>query len=74
MSQTFGFIFKISWYESKRHTKSHTDMYYLHEEDTYWAFEDNSELLKVELIRVNECSNEWQSACENSKLLHANES
>ena len=65
MATTLGYIFKLSWYETKRHTVPHTCMYYLHEEDTYWVFSSH-EIYRVELILVEKTSNEWLVACENS--------
>jgi len=56
----------MSWYDSKRHTKSHTDMYYLQEHDTRWGHEN--ELCRISVIEVEETSNEYDSAVNNDKV------
>ena len=69
LNEKFEFIYKISWYESKRHTKSHTSMYYLNEQDTLWAFDTLDwvkGLLKVEIVRVSKVSANYKMAILNS--------
>ena len=56
----------MSWYDSKRHTKSHTDMYYLQEHDTRWGHEN--ELCRISVIEVEETSKEYDSAVNNDKV------
>lgn len=63
----YKFIYKMSWFESKRHRISHTDMYYLREEDTRWGWEDP--LCKISVFRCYEKSNEYDSAVNNSKIM-----
>jgi hypothetical protein len=51
-------IYKISWYESKRHQISHTDMYFSTPEGTLWAMEDPDYVrglirVYVELVEEN---------------------
>ena len=45
-------VYQMSWYESKRHTKSHTDMYYLKAEHTHWAEERGDTNCKIHYICV----------------------
>lgn len=63
-----AFIYRISWFETKKHIISHTDMYYLNPEDTYWAFEGDwdDEVFRVEYICVSKDSKEYESAVNNS--------
>jgi len=64
------FIFKISWFESKRHTISYTDMYYENTEDTKWVFETTdwyNDLVRVEYIMVSDTHPCYLRAVENSK-------
>ena len=60
----YAFIYRISWYESKRHTISTTDMYYLNGKDTVWIYDRcwGQEVVKVEYIRVLRTSVEYLSA------------
>ena len=61
----YAFIYKISWYDSKRHTKSTIDMLFLHGKDTDWIYNRSwreEEVVKVEDIRVLRTSNEYLSA------------
>jgi len=60
------YIYKMSWYDSKRHTKSHTDMFYLQEHDTRWGHEN--ELCRISVVEVEETSNEYDSAVNNDKI------
>tara|TARA_R110001606_G_scaffold282330_1_gene430966 strand:- start:265 stop:1029 length:765 start_codon:yes stop_codon:yes gene_type:complete len=64
MEENKKVIYKMSWYESKRHSKSHTDMYYEKEEHTRWAH--FSELCRISVMYVTEDSNEYKSAINNS--------
>ena len=68
------FIYKISWFETKRHTKSHTNMYFENPEHTKWVFETNdwfNDLVKVEYIMVGEDTMFYKCAVESSNL-HSN--
>ena len=62
----------MSWYESPRHTRSHTSMYYTRPQDVLWGFEpncvgDHSDC-RIEFIRVREDSREYQMALECSGI------
>ena len=67
----YAFVYKISWYESKKHRVSNTDMYYLNSEDTAWIYDRfwGREVVKVEYIRVlrNCCC--YSAAYENSFIV-----
>ena len=68
---TTKFIYKCSFFESKRHKISHTDMYYQKAEHTEWVLKSAAYLnglAKVEYIMVAANSNEYKSAVENSHL------
>ena len=67
----YAFIYKISWYESKKHRVSGTDMYYLNSEDTTWIYERcwNDEVVKVEYIRVLKNSVYYSTAYESSVIV-----
>ena len=69
------FIYKISWFESKRHKISHTDMYYENAEHTKWVFETIdwfNDLVRVEYIMVGEDTMFYKVAVESSNLRTAN--
>ena len=59
-------IFRMSWYDSPRHRKSHTDMYYLKQHHTYWGFDDP--LCRIQLIQVRTDTDKYYSALMNSHL------
>lgn len=64
-------IYKCSWFETKKHKKSDTDMYFLKEKDTYWVFNtDNYKagLVRIEIIMIDTESNEYKSAVENDEI------
>lgn len=66
------YIYKCSWFETKRHSKSHTNMYFLKAEHTYWIFNSMEwfdGLVRIELIMVDENTDYYKSAVENS-ILH----
>lgn len=65
------FIYKCSWFESKRHKKSHTDMYYEKAEHTEWvvkSFPWAVGLAKVEYIAVPVDSKYYEMAVECSNI------
>lgn len=69
------FIYKISWFESKRHAKSYMDKYYENAEHTKWVFETAdwfNDLVRVEYIMVDDTHTSYLTAVENSNL-HSNE-
>ena len=61
----YGYVYQMSWFESKRHHKSHTDMYFAEEEHTRWGHCD--ELCRISVVKVHTYSNEYVSAVENSE-------
>ena len=64
-------IYICSWFETKRHKKSHTDMYFKELKDTLWVFDTydyNHGLARVEVIKVSKNSYEYNSAVSNSAL------
>jgi len=64
-------IYICSWFETKRHRKSHTDMYFKELKDTLWVFDTydyNHGLARVEVIKVSKNTNEYTSAVSNSEL------
>ena len=65
----FKYIFKMSWYESKRHIKSHSDMYYEKEEHTRWGH--SNPLCRISVVVVIEDSNEYKAAIKNSIILES---
>ena len=38
--ETIKYIYKVSTYDSKKHTKSNTDMYYTKLEDCLWIYQN----------------------------------
>jgi len=54
------FIYKMSWYDSRRHTVSHTDMYFARECDTRWGHPN--ELCRITVIAVREDDQRWEMA------------
>jgi hypothetical protein len=63
------YIYKCSWFETKKHKISHTDMYFENAEDTKWIFETQDwflDLVRVEYIMVHSSRNEYKSAVNNS--------
>ena len=73
MDNQMAYIYRVSVYSSKRHTKSHTDMYYLKAEHTHWALEDeinyDEEDRRVHYIQVRKDSSHYASAVYNSQLM-----
>jgi hypothetical protein len=73
MDNQMAYIYRVSVYSSKRHTKSHTDMYYLKAEHTHWALEDeinyDEDDRRVNYIQVRKDSSHYASAVRNSQLM-----
>ena len=67
----FKYIYKMSWYESERHIKSHTDMYYEKEEHTRLGHTDR--LCRIMVVKVIEDSSEYESAINNSLIAEEGE-
>jgi len=66
---TQALIFKCSWYESRRHRISHTDMFFEELRDTLWVWHQilvPNEMRKVEVIKVSKDSDEYRMAIESS--------
>ena len=79
--ENMKYIYKVGFYESKRKTISHTDMYFEKLEDCLWAYEKynskNDEIehpwsgfdwFDIQIIRVNETDMNYESAVSNSAL------
>jgi hypothetical protein len=63
------YIYKCSWFETKKHKISHTDMYFEKAEDTKWIFETRDwfdDLVRIEYIMVHISRREYESAVSNS--------
>ena len=70
MNTEYKFIYKMSWYESKRHKISHTDMYFQYEKDTRWVYDrvyNDGQWFDITVVRVPINSSECKSAIGNSK-------
>jgi hypothetical protein len=69
MPDELAVIYKMSFYQSPRHTKSHTDTYYAEERDTRWGhrtvWEDGT-ICKIYVILVLKESKEYRMAINNS--------
>jgi hypothetical protein len=67
----FRYIYKILWFETKRHKKPYTTMFMNNAEDTKWVFDTldwYNGVVRVEFLKVCRHSNEYSSACLNSTL------
>ena len=64
-------VYRMSWYETDRCRRSHTDMYFAREVDTRWG--QPNPLCRIEVISVPEGSWAHSSAVENSKKHMADE-
>lgn len=67
----YAYIYKCSWFETKRHKTSYTDMYFEKAEDTWWIFESCAwfnGLIRVEYIRVCCRSIYYQVAVKSSSI------
>lgn len=62
------YIYKCSFFNNKHSKMSHTDMYYKNAEHTHWVFNHQRDYARVELIRVDITSVEYESAVNNSNL------
>ena len=81
MDNDYEFIYMVSMYETKRHSISHTDLYFKEAKDTQWLWIDDesgsgkvicsSGYGLVHYIRVKKDSVEYKSAIENSKSSEA---
>ena len=72
------YIYKMSWYDSKRHTVSNTDMYYLYEGHTRWGHNwpegcNGSQRCEIRVRKVNKNSTKYKMAVENSIIASKNE-
>lgn len=67
----FKYIYKVNWYESKKHKIPTIYTYYENEKDTRWIFETQEwiqDLVKVEYIKV--CPNSVQYKLINKHSLN----
>ena len=64
--ENYAFIYKCSFFESEKHTVSHTDMYYNEEKHTRWVH-CTRDYTTVSVIRVLKNSEEYKSAIKNSQ-------
>ena len=63
-------IFKVSCYDTKRHTSSHTDMYYLNKEDCEWFLDCRNYrmgLMRIHLIQVEDTDDSYKMAKHNTE-------
>jgi len=70
MSCNIEFIYRISWYETKKHRISHTNIYVITASETEWVFDTDdyiNNLVKVELIKTCRCSQEYGMALSRKK-------
>ncbi len=62
------YIYRISFYDTKRSRSSHTNMYYLKPEHTTWVF-DRDVIAKIFYIKVPIDSNEYYCAVKSSEVM-----
>jgi hypothetical protein len=70
MDTEVRYIYKCSWFDTKRHRKSNTDIFFEKVEHTKWIFEQQDwflDLVRVEYIMVHISTPEYESAVRNSK-------
>ena len=64
-----GYVFKMSWFKSARHTRSWSDMYFAQAEHTRWGFEPYGyPHCRISYVQVPVDSPEYTSAVENSEI------
>ena len=57
-------IFKMSWFDTKRHSVPHTMMYFALLEDTFWGLDGDwcgGRITRITVIKVLENSSEYES-------------
>jgi len=69
----FKYIYCMSWYESKRHSKSCTDMYFLKEKDTRWGHDwrqgcNGADHCKIMVIKVPTDDPRYKMAVKNDAV------
>ena len=81
------YIYKLSFYESRRHITSHTDMYYCKLEDCLWVYDESymyvnknykgdiicSDFFDIQVIKVKNNDDRYESAVHNSNLSNHNQ-
>jgi hypothetical protein len=75
MSHHHKYVYKCSWFETKRHKLPYTKIYYEKAEHTHWIFNSlmyQDGLIKVEYIKVCPHSYEYKLAVCNSKIKNDN--
>ena len=72
INNEYGYIYKIGFYESKKHRISHTDLYYENPEHCHEFLDcplrNAHDIIKIEYIRVKKDTSQYQSAIQNSKI------
>ena len=73
-----NYIYKVGFYETKKHTVSYSDMYFAKLEDCLWAYETynskndhnggDKECFDIQILRVSEEDDRYESAVSNSAL------
>jgi len=66
------YVYCCKWFDSRRHTKSHTTMYYLFPDDVKWIFDTEDYLhkvVRVEYMPVCKKSPSYKSAFHNSYIV-----
>ena len=61
--RAFKYIYCMSWYESKRHSISTTDIYFLKEKDTRWGH--GADHCKIMVIKVPTDDPRYKMAVKN---------
>ena len=65
-TQEVAFIYEMSWFESPRHHRSHTHMYFAKPQHTLWGF--NNPLCRISYIKMPINSKKFRCAIENSQI------
>jgi len=67
-----AFVYCCKWFDTRRHTKSYTTMYYLFPDDVKWIFNTEDylhKLVRVEYMPVCKNSSSYKSAFHNSYIV-----
>ena len=76
--ENYEYIYEMSWYESKRHTKPCSIMLYLKEKHTRWGHNwekgcNGSQRCEIRVIQVLTSSKDYDMAVNNSQHHEKNE-
>jgi hypothetical protein len=66
------YVYCCKWFDTRRHTISHTDMYYLFPNDVKWIFDTDEylrKLVRIEYMPVCKKSPSYKSAFHNSYIV-----